>query len=92
AKQNQGKEGLLVNVGDFVIQNLTIEDTKSDALKIVGGKNVIIKQVRTRWTAGPLPTNGGYGIYPVQCSQVIIEECEAECASDAGIYVGQSEY
>jgi parallel beta-helix repeat protein len=90
AKQDQGKEGLLVTVGDFTIQNLTIEDSKSDALKVVGGNNVIFKQVRTRWTGGPKPTNGGYGIYPVQCQNVLVENCEAECASDAGIYVGQS--
>lgn len=90
AKQDQGKEGLLVSAGDFTIQNLTIEDSKSDALKVVGGNNVTFKQVRTRWTGGPKPTNGGYGIYPVQCQNVLIENCEAECASDAGIYVGQS--
>ncbi len=92
ARQDQGKEGLLVSVGDFTIQNLTIEDTKGDALKVVGGNNVTFKSVRTRWTGGPKPTNGGYGIYPVQCQNVLLENCEAECASDAGIYVGQSKH
>lgn len=89
-KQDQGKEGLLVTTNDFHIEGLTIEDTKGDALKVMGGINTIIKQVRARWTGGPKETNGGYGLYPVQCFNVLIDGCEAECASDAGIYVGQS--
>ena len=41
--------------------------------------------------AGPKETNGGYGFYPVICTDVVIEDCTAIGASDAGIYVGQSE-
>ncbi len=36
-------------------------------------------------------TNGSYGLYPVQCTGVLIEDCKARGASDAGIYVGQSD-
>ncbi len=35
--------------------------------------------------------NGAYGLYPVLCKNVLIEDCVATDASDAGIYVGQSE-
>lgn len=89
-KQDQGKEGMLVTAGDFLVQDLTFEDSKGDALKVVGGTNVTFRNVRTRWTDGPRESNGGYGLYPVQCTNVLVEGCEAECASDAGIYVGQS--
>ncbi|MFT5355826.1 MAG: parallel beta-helix repeat protein, partial [Polyangiales bacterium] len=34
--------------------------------------------------------NGAYGIYPVRCQNVLIEECVCSNASDAGLYVGQS--
>jgi parallel beta-helix repeat protein len=34
--------------------------------------------------------NGSYALYPVSCEKVLIEECIARGASDAGIYVGQS--
>src|SRR4029079_1886597 len=47
--------------------------------------------VKAEWTGTPGPDNGGYGLYPVQCEQVLIDQCEAIGASDAGIYVGQSE-
>ena len=32
-----------------------------------------------------------YGLYPVQCQNVLIEGCTVSAASDAGIYVGQSD-
>jgi len=88
--QLQGAEGLLVNADDFVIEDLAIEDTVGDALKINESNNVTIRRVRTEWTGGALTTNGAYGIYPVQSSNILIDGAVAIGASDAGIYVGQS--
>ncbi len=88
--QVQGAEGLLVSASDFTIEDLAIEDTAGDALKINEGRNIIIRRVRTEWTNGPDEKNGAYGIYPVQTENVLLEECVAIGASDAGIYVGQS--
>lgn len=88
--QAQGAEGLLVSADDFTIENLAIEDTVGDALKINDSENVTIRNVRTEWTGGPLTSNGAYGIYPVQSSNVLIDGAVAIGASDAGIYVGQS--
>ena len=88
--QIAGAEGLLVNANDFTIENMAIEDTIGDALKVNEGKNVTIRGLRTEWTGGHKTSNGAYGIYPVQCENVLIEESIAIGASDAGIYVGQS--
>ncbi len=88
--QTQGAEGLLVNASNFTIENLTIRNTRGDALKINEGKNIVVRKIRAEWTGGPSPNNGAYGIYPVQCEGVLIEGSEAVGASDAGIYVGQS--
>lgn len=88
--QIQGAEGLLVTADDFVIEDLAIEDTVGDALKINGSTNVTIRRVRTEWTDGPKTENGAYGIYPVQSTNVLIDGSVAIGASDAGIYVGQS--
>ena len=88
--QVQGAEGLLVNASDFTIEDLAIEDTAGDALKVNEGRNIIIRRVRTEWTNGPDEKNGAYGIYPVQTENVLLEESVAIGASDAGIYVGQS--
>ncbi len=90
-KQDQGKEGIKVeNSNDLLIENLCVEDAKGDAIKVQNGTNVIFKKVRTTWSDGPKESNGGYGLYPVTCTNVLVEECDAQCASDAGIYVGQS--
>ncbi|HSX60163.1 MAG TPA: parallel beta-helix domain-containing protein [Tahibacter sp.] len=88
--QKAGAEGLLVNGDDFTIENLTIEDSKGDGLKISESKNVTIRAVKVQWTGGPSTKNGAYGLYPVKTTNVLIEDCVAIAASDAGIYVGQS--
>lgn len=89
--QVAGAEGLLVTASDFTIEDLAIEDSKGDALKINEGENIIIRRIRTEWTGGPKTSNGAYGIYPVQTKNVLMEENVAIAASDAGIYVGQSQ-
>jgi len=88
--QVAGPEGLLAQASDFTIENLTIEDTKGDALKINSGENIVIRGVRVRWTDGPKTTNGAYGLYPVKTKNVLIENSQSFGAADAGIYVGQS--
>jgi parallel beta-helix repeat protein len=89
--QVQGAEGLLVNASDFVIEDLAIEDAAGDGLKINEGNNIVIRRVRAEWTGGPDADNGAYGIYPVQVHNLLLEECVAIGASDAGLYVGQSD-
>jgi len=91
AKQATGAQGLLVTAGAFTIQDLALEDSPGDALKILGSDGVTIRRVRVEWTGGPKETNGAYGLYPVQCKNVLIEDSLVSGASDAGIYVGQSQ-
>ena len=89
--QKAGAEGLLVNAGTFTIENLAIEDSKGDGLKVNEGENIVIRGVRVEWTRGPHVDNGAYGLYPVQTKNVLIEDCVVIGASDAGVYVGQSD-
>ena len=90
AKQTSGAEGILVTGDDFTIEDLAIEDSKGDALKINGTRNAVMRRVRAEWSDGSKTSNGAYGLYPVQVTNVLIEGCVAKGASDAGIYVGQS--
>ena len=91
ANQIAGAEGLSVSANNFTIQDLAIEDTIGDALKVNEGNNIVIRRVRTEWTRGPNVKNGAYGIYPVQTTNLLVEGSIAIAASDAGIYVGQSD-
>lgn len=91
AQQSAGSSGIVATGNAFVIEHLAVEDTVGNAIKVLGAKDVTFREVRVEWTAGPQSTNGAYGIYPVECRNVLIENCVSIGASDAGIYVGQSQ-
>ncbi len=90
AGQRAGAEGLLVTADDVTLEGFAVEDTRGDAIKVSGCRNIVMRDVRAEWTGGPSSDNGAYGLYPVQCDGVLIEHAVAIGASDAGIYVGQS--
>lgn len=92
ADQIAGAEGLLVTASNFTIEDLAIEDTKGDGLKVNEGENITIRRVRVEWNGDPKTENGAYGIYPVQTTNVLVEDTITRGASDAGLYVGQSKY
>jgi parallel beta-helix repeat protein len=85
-----GAEGILVKAGNFTIEDLTVQDTRGDAIKVEGVKGVTFRNLLVEWTRGPHPDNGAYGVYPVLCEDVLIEDCRVTDCSDAGVYVGQS--
>lgn len=90
--QVQGAEGIKVsNCSDIILENFSLEDSKGDLIKTQNVQGLIFRDITARWTGKPKKTNGSYALYPVQCQHVIIERCTAIGASDAGIYVGQSD-
>jgi parallel beta-helix repeat protein len=93
ANQISGAEGIKITNGkNITLQNLSVQDTKGDAIKTQFVDAIKFINVKAEWTRGANSKNGGYGLYPVQCSNVVIDSCEARGASDAGIYVGQSKH
>jgi parallel beta-helix repeat protein len=89
--QMSGAQGLSVTSDGVTLQDFAIEDAKGDAIKVKGVNGISFIRVRTEWTNGPDELNGAYGLYPVESKNVLIDSCVAIGASDAGIYVGQSE-
>lgn len=92
-----GAQGLSVRANDFVAEHLAIKNTKGDGIRIESSTNVHVRNVRVSWdnptTGAPNysgEVNGGYGIYPISCTNVLVEDSEVVGSSDAGIYVGQS--
>src|SRR6516162_4222769 len=89
--QTQGGEGIRVtDTKYFDIEDMTIRDSKGDLLKINKSENITIKNLHAIWQKAD-STSGGYAIYPVLCHHVLIDNCDAEGSSDAGIYVGQTD-
>jgi parallel beta-helix repeat protein len=88
--QRRGAEGLLVTADGVTLRDFAVENARGDAIKARDCEGIVFRGVRAEWTRGPNPENGAYGLYPVNCSNVLIERSIARGASDAGIYVGQS--
>lgn len=90
--QQSGAEGILIsNSSDIVIQGLTILDSHGDGLKLKDSDSIVMYNVGAEWNGEPSSENGGYGLYPVNSSNILIDSCYVYGASDSGIYVGQSD-
>jgi parallel beta-helix repeat protein len=91
AGQTGAGEGLLITSDNVIISDITVQDTKGDGLKSKGSDGITFRNLTVEWTNGPDPENGAYGVYPVESKNVLIEGVTVRGASDAGIYVGQSD-
>lgn len=86
-----GGEGVKLVGNRIKIEDLTIENAPGDGIKAQHSEDITFRKVNVTWTHGRKSDNGTYAIYPVQCKNVLIDECVASHSKDAGIYVGQSE-
>jgi len=91
SNQKSGAQGLLVTSDGVILKDFSVENAKGDAIKVIGAEGIYMINLKTEWTGGPKETNGAYGLYPVESTYVLIDGCVAIGASDAGIYVGQSQ-
>lgn len=90
--QQGSGEGLLVTSDQVTLRDFALENPKGDGIKSKDADDIVYHRIRVTWTNGPAPTNGAYGIYPVESRNVLIDGVQVSGASDAGIYVGQSNY
>lgn len=77
--------------------NLTFEDfgvyeSNNNAIKVSGSDGIIMRRIATVWETDYQATNGAYGLYPVQSSNILIEDSFVQGSADAGVYVGQSDH
>jgi len=90
--QSEGAEGIKVsNCTGIQFIDFTIEDAAGDNIKVNDTDGITFRRVKAQWTGAVNEENGAYAFYPVLCKNVLIENCIAMGASDAGIYVGQSD-
>lgn len=89
--QTGAGEGLLITSDGVMVTGFTMEDPKGDGIKSKGSDTISFKDLKVVWTGGPLATNGAYGVYPVESKNVLVDGVTVSGASDAGIYVGQSD-
>lgn len=89
--QTTGGEGMKIAGNNIVLEDFTVIDAPGDDIKTQHCDGIVFRRVNTTWSHTDLAKSGTYGIYPVQCKNVLVEYCEVSHSRDAGIYVGQSE-
>jgi parallel beta-helix repeat protein len=91
ANQVRGPNGVSVIADGFLMDYLTVKNSAQDAIRIQQSKGITLHDVTITWDAGPSPQNGGYGFYPTESADVLMENCKVSYAEDAGFYIGQSQ-
>ena len=85
--QNPGDEenGITVreNGDGFVLKNITIQNFEENGVFMIRVDHFLLSHVITI-------NNGEYGLFPLFCSNGVIEHCSATGHTDTGIYIGQS--
>ncbi len=90
SSQQGSGEGLLVTSDDVVLRDFAVRNTRGDGIKSKTANRIVYYRLRVEWSGPPRASNGAYGIYPVESSDVLIDSVVVRGASDSGIYVGQS--
>ncbi len=89
--QVAGAQGILAtDMVDIIFADLTVRDMAGDGIKVKDSDGISFFRVGAVYTTPLTADNGAYGLYPVTCEDVLIDDCYVRGASDAGIYVGQS--
>lgn len=76
--------GITATGHQLTLEGLIIRNYLTNGVVVTGAVGVVLRDLVAEYT-------GEYGVFPVQCKNVLIERVVAIGASDAGIYVGQSQ-
>lgn len=82
---------LFNNTDNLIFEDFGVYESNNNAIKVTKSDGVIMRRVATVWETDFQETNGAYGLYPVETSNVLIEDCYVQGSADAGVYVGQSD-
>lgn len=82
---------LFNNTNNLTFEDFGIYESNNNALKVTKSNGIIMRRMATVWETDYQSTNGAYGLYPVETSNVLIEDCFVKGSADAGVYVGQSD-
>ena len=86
-------DGIFVqNAVNVIIQDLSVNEAKNNGIKLKNTNGIILRRLATVWEGELDEDNGAYGLYPVECENILIEDTYVRGSADAGIYVGQSQY
>ncbi len=90
--QTAGAEGIIgENLNSFLMHDLTVQDATGDNIKFQDCDGITFMDMAAQYNGPADETNGAYALYPVTSTNVLVDNVYIRGASDAGIYVGQSD-
>ncbi|WP_076536927.1 parallel beta-helix domain-containing protein [Shewanella sp. UCD-KL21] len=92
SEANSGDGIFVQNAMNIIIQDLSVNEAKNNGIKLKNTNGIILRRLATIWEGELDEGNGAYGLYPVECENILIEDTYVRGSADAGIYVGQSQY
>jgi cytochrome c peroxidase len=76
-------DGFNTTGDDFVLEGFGVRDTIGNGVLTTGAQRIVYRDLI-------IENAGIYGVYPVECTDILIERVSATGIADAAIYVGQS--
>jgi len=88
--QDSGGNGIKITGDRVTVEDLRVVDPPGDGIRADDVEDITFQRVDVIWPNDQSQDNGAYGLYPVGCEGVLIDDVLVVGARDAGIYVGQS--
>lgn len=88
--ENERSDGFNTTGDDFVLQGFGMRGYIGNAVLTTGSERVVYRDLIIEGTYGDTDKTTIYGLYPVETTDVLIEDCVVSGIADAAIYVGQS--
>jgi cytochrome c peroxidase len=82
--EGSGSDGVIASGNDFEMAFFAVKNFTSNGVLVEGSKNIYLHDMY-------IENTGVYGVYPVRCTDVLIERIEGTLMNDAAIYAGKSE-
>ena len=76
-------DGVIASGNNFEMANFTVKNYMSNGVLVEGATKVYLHDMY-------IENTGVYGVYPVRCTDVVIEHIKATKMNDAAIYAGKS--
>lgn len=77
-------DGVVASGNNFEMYNFAVKNYTSNGVLVEGATGVYLHDMY-------IENTGVYGVYPVRCTDVLIERIEATLMNDAAVYAGKSE-
>jgi cytochrome c peroxidase len=88
--ENVRSDGFNTTGDDFLLEGFHLRGYIGNAVLTTGAERVVFRDLIIEGTYGDTELKTIYGLYPVECTDVLIEHTSVTGIADAGIYVGQS--